>query len=419
MLLASNVEIENSDSGKHPQIHLPVADNQLLVGGKTAAEWVDISGSSPLYLYDRTSISQRVNELRSAFPKKIQLHYSVKANPMPALVQHLADLTDGLDVASHQELLLALNTGVDPKNISFTGPGKNRTELRSAIFAGAVIHVESAYEVEKIASISKNIAKRPKIAIRINPNFDIKRSGQIMAGGSKPFGIDSELVPDVINKIIEYKFEITGFHLFCGSQSLSSDNIINIQNQSIDLLINLCEESGVTPTFLNLGGGFGIPYFAGEKPLNIAPIADNLAIRLTEIEKKLSGVDIVLELGRYLVGEAGVYIAKVIDKKVSRGKTFLVTNGGLHHHLSATGNLGQVIKRSFPIVAPMKINDLDVEEVSVVGPLCTPLDILADKVTLPILQPGDYIAVLQSGAYGRSASPMEFLSHSPPKELLA
>ncbi len=413
------MEIKNSDSGTHPQIHLTVANNQLLVGGKTVAEWASIGGSSPLYLYDRTSITRRVNELRAAFPKKIQFHYSVKANPMPALVQHLADLTDGLDVASHQELLVALNTGIDPKDISFAGPGKNHTELESAISAGVVIHVESAYEVEQIALISEKITKRPKIAIRINPDFDIKRSGQIMAGGSKPFGIDSELVPALIKKIIEFQFEITGYHLFCGSQSLSSDNIINIQNQSIDLLIKLCEETGVIPSFINLGGGFGIPYFTGEKPLDLTPIADNLASRLSEIESKLSGTEIILELGRYLVGESGAYIAKIIDKKVSRGKTFLVTNGGLHHHLSATGNLGQVIKRSFPIIAPMNINDLDVEEVSVVGPLCTPLDVLADKVTLPKLEPGDFIAVLQSGAYGRSASPMGFLSHSPPVELFA
>ena len=169
---------------------------------------------------------------------------------------------------------------------------------------------------------------------------------------------------------------------------------------------------------LNLGGGFGIPYFPGEQRLDLAPIADNLQRLRERAARDLPAATIVLELGRYLVGEAGVYVTRILDRKESRGKVFLVTDGGLNHHLSASGNFGQVIRKNYPVAIGNRQGDAALEEATVVGPLCTPLDLLADRMTLPVAQAGDLVVVFQSGAYGASASPQAFLGHAACTEVL-
>lgn len=401
--------------------YFPVRQGKVIAAGVHLDRIVSIAGNTPLYLYDRALISQRVEQLRALLPATIQLHYAIKANPMPALVQHIAGQVDGLDVASRGELLTALNSGIPASEISFAGPGKTDTELLSAIAAGAVINVESENELIRINEIGKNHGLVPGIALRINPDFELKTSGMKMAGGAKPFGIDAEKIPDILKRVASFKLEFHGFHIFSGSQNLQADAIIETHNKTFSLAAELAEQ--VDPVtaghfrFINIGGGFGIPYFPGDQPLALQPVAENLK-RLMRDYPQFRELQIILELGRYLVGEAGIYVSKIIDKKTSRGEIFLVTDGGLHHHLANSGNFGQVIRKNYPVLIHQQQYRPQLETVNIVGPLCTPLDILAAKASLPAAEPGDYVVILQSGAYGKSASPENFLGHPHVDELL-
>jgi diaminopimelate decarboxylase len=239
-----------------------------------------------------------------------------------------------------------------------------------------------------------------------------------MGGGPKQFGVDSERVPELLTSIARLPLRFLGFHIFSGSQNLRAESIIEAQQKAVALAARLAAEAPAPVRILNIGGGFGIPYFPGERPLDLATIGENLRQVMVEARATMPEADLILELGRYLVGEAGLYVCRVLDKKVSRGQVFLVTDGGLHHHLAASGNFGQVIRKNYPVLVANRVRGERREIASVVGPLCTPLDLLADRVEMAAAQVGDLIAVLQSGAYGLTASPTGFLGHPPPLELL-
>ncbi len=395
------------------------AHGELLIGGIPVSRLADRMGGTPFYAYDRAAVSRRAAQWRAAMPQHLRLHYAIKANPMPALVQHLRGLTDGFDVASLGELQVALDTGIPAGRISFAGPGKTDRELRAAIAAGITLHLESAGELERIARIGHAMGVRPGVAVRVNPDFELKASGMKMSGGPKPFGVDAEQVPDLLAHLGTLPVGFRGFHIFTGSQNLSAAAIVEAHTRTLTLAERLAQQAPAPVTYLNLGGGLGIPYFTGEQPLDLAPIAANLARCIASLGPGLRDAELVMELGRYLVGEAGIYVCRVIDRKVSRGRTYLVTDGGLHQHLAASGQLGQVIRKNFPVIAAARASPVDTRDtVTVVGPLCTPLDLLADQIELPRCAPGDLIAILQSGAYGYSASPLGFLSHSPPGQAL-
>ncbi len=402
-----------------PMNQFPVVDNCLTVGSRSITDIATEIGSTPFYVYDSSLMTKRVKELRSTLPEQIHLHYAMKANPMPAVVNHMASLVDGLDVASGGELEVALASGTAPDTISFAGPGKSDWELEAAVKAGITLNVESENELHRIARISAESSKQANVAIRVNPDFELKASGMKMGGGPKQFGIDAERVPEVLKEIGATKgLHFRGFHIFCGSQNLKSEAIIEAHDNTFELAIRLAKDAPSPVELLNIGGGLGIPYFPGESRMDLTPIAENLQAKLPAVCEQLPEAEIVMELGRYLVGEAGLYISKVIDKKVSRGHTFLVVDGGLHHHLAASGNFGQVIRKNYPVAVANKMASAETEEVSVVGPLCTPLDILANNMTLPTAEIGDLVAVYQSGAYGFSASPHRFLSHPMTQEIL-
>ncbi|WP_425532291.1 pyridoxal-dependent decarboxylase, exosortase A system-associated [Aromatoleum buckelii] len=404
--------------GHAPMDQFDVANGELLIGGLPLTQLAARVGRTPFYAYDRSLLSRRVAELRTALPPAIELHYAMKANPMPALVCHMATLVDGIDVASAGELHVALDAGAAPRDISFAGPGKQESELRQAVAAGILVNVESFREVPLLAAISDELGLPARVAVRVNPDFELKSSGMKMGGGPKQFGVDAEQVPALLVEIGRTGLAFEGFHLFAGSQNLKADAIVEAQRKSFELALRLAEHAPADVAFLNLGGGFGIPYFPGEQRLDLAPIADNLASLQAQASRQLPHAAIVIELGRYLVGEAGVYVCRVTDRKVSRGHTYLVTDGGLHQHLAASGNFGQVIRKNYPVAIGNRIGVTDVEAASVVGPLCTPLDLLGERMTLPRAQPGDLVVVFQSGAYGASASPQGFLGHPPIVEVL-
>jgi diaminopimelate decarboxylase len=400
-------------------LHFVGRDGQIVIGGQNLRQLAARVGQTPFYAYERRSISDRVADLRSAFPDSIRLHYAMKANPMPALVSFIAGLVDGVDVASAGELKVALDAGVDVREISFAGPGKRDPELRQAVASGVLINVESAREVERLARITEELGMPARVAVRVNPDFELKGSGMKMGGGARPFGIDAEQVPSALARIREIGLSFEGFHLFAGSQNLKADVICEAQQKSYELALRLSKHAPGSVRFLNLGGGFGIPYFPGERSLDLAPIAEKLAQLAIRAKEDLPDASLVIELGRYLVGEAGVFVASVIDRKVSRGQVFLVVDGGLNHHLAASGNFGQVIRKNYPATISVRPGRTPATELlSVVGPLCTPLDLLVDRIELPCADVGDLVVVFQSGAYGASASPQEFLGQPRCLEVL-
>lgn len=305
-------------------------------------------------------------------------------------------------------MLVALDTGMRAENI-------RPLELLQAIAAGITIHVESLLELETIAGQCEQSGQTAHIAIRINPAFELKSSGMKMGGGAKQFGIDEERVPSALQRIEELRFDFKGFHIFSGSQNPKPEAIIEAQQKSIALAVRLSDICPAPILKLNIGGGFSIPYFPGEMPLDSKRIGEALAESMLSARDNIPEAEIIIELGRYLVGEAGLYVTRIIDKKISRGQTFLVTDGGLNHHLAASGNFGQVIRKNYPVAICNKMACPEMETVNIVGPLCTPLDILADKLELPRAGIGDLVVIFQSGAYGFTASPRDFLN--PPGAL--
>ncbi|MGC1818305.1 MAG: pyridoxal-dependent decarboxylase, exosortase A system-associated [Casimicrobiaceae bacterium] len=396
----------------------PSKSGELVVGGVPLTRLAERVGRTPFYVYDRRALNERVAQLRKVLPAGVDLHYAMKANPLPALVDHMARLVDGLDVASGGELRVALDAGVDPSDISFAGPGKSETELGQGLAAGILFNIESFREIRLLAALSERQGRAARVAVRVNPDFELKLSGMKMGGGPKQFGIDAEQVPQALAQIGECGLQFEGFHIFSGSQNLRAAAICDAQTRAFELASRLAQAAPSPVVSLNLGGGFGIPYFPGDEPLDLAPIGDTLAGLVNEAKSVFPQAALIVELGRYLVGEAGLYVCRILDRKISRGHVFLVTDGGLHHHLAASGNFGQVIRKNYPVAIGNRMQAPTIEEASVVGPLCTPLDLLADRVSLPVAQEGDLVVVYQSGAYGLTASPRGFLSHPEPPEIL-
>jgi diaminopimelate decarboxylase len=392
---------------------------QLAVGGVPLERLAARVGSTPFFAYDRALLTGRVALLRDTLPRGVELSYAVKANPMPAVVQHLSGLVDGFDVASGRELRTALDTPLRPERISFAGPGKTPEELAQAVAAGVTVTLESPTEADRVVATGERLAIRPRVAVRVNPDFQIKGSGMRLGGGPQQFGVDSEQVPGLLKELARADVEMVGFHVFAGSQNLQADILSEAQRKTVELVLRLAADAPAPLRYLNLGGGFGIPYFDKDRPLDLPVIAENLAGLLAgSIRPRLPQARVVIELGRYLVGECGVYVTRVLDRKQSRGRTYLVVDGGLHHQLAASGNFGQVIRRNYPVAIGNRIDQPSTEPVTVVGCLCTPLDVLGDNLPLPPAEIGDLVVIFQAGAYGLTASPTAFLSHPAPVEVL-
>lgn len=392
----------------------PRVDGVLTVGGVPVDRLAARVGGTPFFAYDRDLLSRRVAEVRRALPARIALSYAVKANPMAAVLHHMSGEVDGFDVASAGELQLALDTTMPADRISFAGPGKTTDELTQAVAAGVTVELESAGELARVRAVADRLGIRARVALRVNPDFSVRGSGMTLGGGAQQFGIDAEQAPAVLRELGDLDFR--GFHVFAGSQNLRADSICEAQRATVELVLRLADAAPGPVRYVNLGGGFGIPYSARDTALDLAPVGENLA-KLVDVELgRLPEARVVIELGRYLVGEAGVYVTRVVDRKRSRGTTFLVVDGGLHHQLAASGNFGQKIRRNYPLA--VATSESDAETVTVVGCLCTPLDLLGDKVELPRAEVGDLIAIFQAGAYGLTASPTAFLGHPPPREVL-
>lgn len=393
-------------------------DGELAISGRRASDLVAEAGRTPLFVYSREHLDRRAAELRAALPRRVGLNYAVKANPHLAVIGHMAPLVDGFDIASSGELGLCVAVGIEPKRISFAGPGKRDDELEAAIAVGVTLNCESEGEGARALAIGERLGTAPRIAIRVNPSFELKGSGMKMGGGAKQFGVDAERVPALARDVIAQGAEWRGLHIFTGSQTLSADAIIEAQGNVLDLAAELAEQIGHGLPKLNMGGGLGIPYFPGDEPVDLAKVGAALADRVASLPPALADTELCMELGRYLVGEAGVYLTRIIDRKVSHGITYLITDGGLHHQLAASGNFGTVVRRNYPSAIATRYGVEVTEEVNIVGCLCTPLDRLADNAAMPRAEVGDLVAVFCAGAYGATASPTAFLGHGAAAEIL-
>ncbi|NIB43113.1 pyridoxal-dependent decarboxylase, exosortase A system-associated [Pseudomaricurvus alkylphenolicus] len=395
----------------------PVRNNVLCVNDTPITEIARQIGHTPFYVYDKRLITSRIQELRKALPPQLQLHYAIKANPMAALVNHISTLVDGLDIASLGEMRIAEGASTSAENVSFSGPGKSNEELREALASGITINIESQWELQRLLRMSQDAGKVPSITIRVNPDFEVIGSGMRMGGGARPFGIDTEKIPQVVQEVEAANVNFLGFHIYWGSQNLCVEHILAAQKSTLDLARRLSQFCSKPIRLLNIGGGLGIPYFPGDQHLDLESIGSGLG-KILQQYPEFNECNIIIELGRYIVGEAGLYVCEIIDRKESRGETFLITNGGLHHHLAASGNFGQIIRKDYPVCIGNRMQDSNKEKAVIVGPLCTPLDILANKIELPKAGPGDLVVVYQSGAYGLTASPQDFLSHPRAGEVL-
>jgi diaminopimelate decarboxylase len=395
-----------------------VIDGELAIGGSSASALVGRAGGTPLFVYSAAMMRARMTALRAAMPKKLRIHYAVKANPFAPLLELMGGLADGFDIASGGELELAMAAGLPPERISFAGPGKRDEELAAAIRSGVTLNLESEAEARRALRIAEREGRTPRLAVRVNPDFELRGSGMKMGGGAKPFGLDAERVPGLARELIAAVAHWRGLHVFAGSQALDAVAIIETQANVLRLAAELSDRIGTPLPHLNMGGGFGIPYFHGDLPLDVAVVGKALEERFVALPEALASTEFAIELGRYLVGEAGVYLTRIVDRKVSHGKIYLITDGGLHHQLAASGNFGAVVRRNYPVAIASNFTAGPAEEASIVGCLCTPLDRLADEALLPHAEAGDLVAIFCAGAYGATASPSAFLGQGPAREML-
>jgi diaminopimelate decarboxylase len=398
-----------------------VSNGELFVGGVGIRNLADKYGT-PAFIYDRGVIDRKLSALRQALPGRFSISYSVKANPNLSIIRHLLSRRCGLEIASAGEFQLAMQAGCEPQDILFAGPGKSPAELELVLSSGiGEIHLESLIEARRVSEISRRLGVRANVAIRVNPAAEAEGGAMRMGGRPAAFGVDEEILDEMVDAILaDSALCFRGIHVFAGTQILEADTLVNQYRHGLAIARRAAHKAGAPLRTLDFGGGLGIPYFAHEKELDLDKVHTGLTALFAQMESDpdFAGTHFLVEPGRFLVGESGIYLARINDIKVSRGKKFLILDGGMNHHLAASGNLGQTIKRNYPVVIANKLDSPADEAVDVVGPLCTPLDTVARNVTLPCAEIGDLLAIFQSGAYGRSASPLGFLSHPAPAEIL-
>ncbi|QDT17182.1 type III PLP-dependent enzyme [Alienimonas californiensis] len=397
----------------------PHSGDELVVGGVAVGELAERFGT-PLFVYDGGAFAAAERAVRNALPAGWELFYSMKANPAAALLQFFMGRGCGIEVASAGELRQALAAGCPADRVIFAGPGKTDVELALAVEAGVgELHLESVGEARRLANLAAGGSLSARLAIRVNPNAAVQGGAMRMGGRPSPFGVDEERFEEAVDEIASAGLSIDGLHLFTGTQILDADVLLAQYRHGFELARRLADRTGRPVRTVDLGGGWGVPYFPNEAPLDLAALADGLVELEAErtADPRLADARVVLEPGRFLTAEAGVYLARVTDVKISRGKTFAVLDGGMHHHLAASGNLGQTIKRNYPLAIVNRLRAPAGEPIELVGPLCTPLDALGRSAAIPTPRVGDLAGVFQSGAYARAASPLGFLSHPAPPEV--
>ncbi|MFL6720963.1 MAG: pyridoxal-dependent decarboxylase, exosortase A system-associated [Sphingomonas sp.] len=393
-------------------------DGQLLIGGYPAEVLVAEAGGTPLFVYDNNIVGAQIARFRAAMPDGIALYYSVTANPYEPLLEFLGRYIDGFRVVSLGELkrLHAANLAGVP--MSFAGPGKLDSELAAGVKARATISVESEVEAARAISAGEKLGVQPKVSVRVTPPFAIENGRVTLGSRPSPFGIDAERVPALVQGLIEAGVDWRGLHIFAGAQCLDAAALAEGHRATVAHAGEIADAIGRPIPELNLGSGFDIACRPGDEPLDIDLVATSLHRTLCDAPPQLATTRFTIELGRWLVGEAGVYLTRVVDRTESCGQTFLTTDGGGHHLIGATGSLGERGIANFPIAVAGRFGAAAEQEVSVTGCLCTPFDVFGDQVGLPPADVGDLIAIFCAGAYGLSSSPQAWESRPPAREML-
>lgn len=359
---------------------------ELLIGGLTVSA-LAARHVTPVFIYDRNIVEQKYAALRAALPKRFSISYSIKANPNPAFLRFFVEKGCGLEIASAGEFCHARNAQCSAQDMLFAGPGKTEAELELAISRGVgEIHAESKLEIERISAISKKFSVRTRVAVRVNPNEDGQGGAMRMGGKSAPFGVDEEELEPLLHRIVnDPQLDFRGIHLFVGTQILDYQLLLAQYRKGLEIGRRAAAAVNLPLRTLDFGGGLGIPYFSGDSELDLCSFSKGLHELMAGVEREdcFAQCKFMVEPGRFLVGEAGVYVARINDIKISRGRKYLILDGGMNHHLAASGNLGQVIKRNFPMAVLNKCDAPATDTVDVVGPLCTPLDTLGRSEQLP------------------------------------
>src|ERR671913_1033914 len=376
---------------------------------------------TPFYLYHGETIVERVRRVREALGTEVS--YSVKANPSLGVCQLIArERESGAEVASSGELAVARTAGFEPEDIVFAGPGKTDDELRRVVEEGIFAdNVESLGEIDRLARIAGGVGKDIGVGLRINPEAQLMGSGMRMGGTVGQFGMDQAELGEAVQKTLgRAELALRGVHVYTATQVFEVGPLLEHCRNILEISLEAADRAGRPLQMIDFGGGFGVPYFEKMSEFDLDGFADGFRDLLSSYrqDQRLEGCRYLFELGRYLVADAGVYVTKVVDVKETRGKTFVVTDGGMNHHLTATGNMGQVFRKAYPLLNLTRMEGVPEEGVAVAGPCCTPLDMFGNNIPLAAPEVGDLIGVFYSGAYGFSASNLGFLSHPSPAEVL-
>lgn len=376
---------------------------------------------TPFYLYDLDLARAHLKALQKHLPPAVDVLYAVKANPNLAVLAGFKGHVAGLDLSSIGELALAEKVGYGAEVMSFAGPGKRDSELERAVQAGIhLLSVESPRELERLIAIAERAGKRQAITVRINPESIENAFMMKMGGRPSQFGVAIEDVDPVIERAkAASAIDLRGIHIYAGTQCLDVDAAVKNIAQTLEIAAELAERHDLNPQVVNLGGGFGVPYFPGQEAMDVDALSRGVGSTIAafaESNLRYRNARFILELGRYLIGMFGVYVTRVLDVKETRGARFVIMDGGMHHCFAATGNFGQLVKKNYPVVNLSR--ESEPSNCELVGPLCTPLDSMARKLPLGDVQVDDLICFNNCGAYAYTASPLLFLGHDTPVELV-
>lgn len=396
--------------------------------GGTEAEALARTHGTPFYLYDLDAAFAHLGTLRANLPAAVDLYYCVKANGNRRVLEAFRSRVAGLDLSSAGELDMAVTAGYDPKKMSIAGPGKTREDLERCVDGGVgIISLESVAELGRLAEVAKARGKRQDVTLRINPMQTPKEFAMRMGGGASQFGVPEEEAEAALDAVLaEPAVRLVGIHIYAGTQCLEESAIVENMLGSLAIVGRLAEQKNLSPEVVNLGGGFGIPYFAGQAEVDTAALGRALSAKLEAWRAehpRFGATRFIFELGRFLIGRYGAYVSRVTEIKETRGKRFVILDGGMHHCFPATGNFGSMVKKNYPVRNLTRGGAAELESETsapqeICGPLCTPMDSLARAVRIARAEPGDLISFFASGAYSFAASPLLFLSHDTPIELV-
>ncbi|WP_037908684.1 diaminopimelate decarboxylase [Actinacidiphila yeochonensis] len=374
---------------------------------------------TPLYVYDGDALEQQYRGLRDRLHPAVEMFFSLKANPNLSVCTVLRGLGARAEVSSLAELVTALRAGVPAEDVIFLGPGKSRAELAACLDEGIrAIVCESPGELAVIDELARERGVTAPVMLRVNPDFQARGAGLRMGGKPRQFGIDEAQLlqdPDLAGRHPHVR--LTGVHAYLGTRILDPQVVVENTTRILDLAERLSAVLGIDLDLVDIGGGLGVAYFEGEHDLDPAELTDALNPVLADFHQRHPETRLIMELGRYLTAPAGTYVTRVEYTKTSMGENFAIADGGTNHHMAAVG-VGSFVKRNFPMALLSRPDAVPEGTWQVTGPLCTPNDTLGKNLALPELRPGDLVGVLRSGAYGPTASPVHFLSHGYPAEVL-